>query len=133
IILSLPHAGHSGVVASLLDEDFEYRNSGLLDRTHIRFFGLKNMQALHERAGLSIEEAYFVVRTPEMTEFRQRWERTPHGVRNVLGQYPFGNVYQVVTRAVPKERAAVSVDLMSMDVTLPSPQAGLSASDVIGT
>ena len=45
----------------MLQEDFEYRNWGLLDRTHIRFFGIKNIQALFENAGLKIVHAEFVV------------------------------------------------------------------------
>jgi 2-polyprenyl-3-methyl-5-hydroxy-6-metoxy-1,4-benzoquinol methylase len=120
VVLSLPHVAHSAVIASLLDEDFEYRNAGLLDRTHIRFFGLKNIQALHERAGLAIEEAHFVVRAPETTEFRDRWGRMPSDVRDVLGRYEFGKVYQVVTRAVPRERATRSIELMSMRADLSS-------------
>jgi 2-polyprenyl-3-methyl-5-hydroxy-6-metoxy-1,4-benzoquinol methylase len=38
IILSLPHVGHSAIIACIMSEDFEYRDWGLLDRTHIRFF-----------------------------------------------------------------------------------------------
>src|SRR5207249_706431 len=42
LVVSLPHAGHNAMIASLLDENFDYRESGLLDKTHIRFFGIKN-------------------------------------------------------------------------------------------
>src|SRR6478735_6552146 len=50
------------VIAALLTEDIQYRDAGLLDRTHIRFFGMKNIQALFDDAGLAITEAQFVVR-----------------------------------------------------------------------
>ncbi|MCH9052465.1 MAG: class I SAM-dependent methyltransferase, partial [Proteobacteria bacterium] len=46
IIISLPHVGHCAVSACLINADFDYRDEGLLDRTHIRFFGLKNIQSL---------------------------------------------------------------------------------------
>lgn len=119
VILSLPHAGHCTIAACLLDEDFEYRDWGLLDRTHIRFFGLKNIQSLHQSQSLAIEDAYFVVRTPEMTEFWRRWHRLPKSVRSALASNPFGNVYQIVTRAVPAERARRSLKLTDMNVRLP--------------
>lgn len=122
IILSLPHAGHCTIAACLLDEDFEYREWGLLDRTHIRFFGLKNIQSLHQSQGLAIEDAYFVVRTPEMTEFSRRWQRLPAHVRSALAGNRFANVYQVVTRAVPVERARRSLKLTDLKVKLPPPQ-----------
>ena len=81
IILSIPHVGHAAVAACLLDEDFEYGPWGLLDKTHVRFFGVKNVQALVNDAGLVIEEAQFVVRTPEMTVFVSRWERIPADIQ----------------------------------------------------
>ena len=34
LVISIPHIGHSAVIACLLNEDFEYRDWGLLDRTH---------------------------------------------------------------------------------------------------
>ncbi len=44
VVVSLPHIGHNAVIACILQEDFEYQDWGLLDKTHIRFFGIENMQ-----------------------------------------------------------------------------------------
>lgn len=121
VILSLPHVGHAAVAACLMDEDFEYRQWGLLDRTHIRFFGIKNIQALYASQGLAIEQAEFVVRTPEMTEFVHRWHRLPADVRTALQRNRFSHVYQVVSRAVPRARAVN--DLRLMDLMVPPPDA----------
>lgn len=119
IILSLPHVGHAAVAACLFDEDFEYRPWGLLDRTHIRFFGIKNVQELYESQGLTIEQAEFVVRTPEMTEFVHRWNRLPTEIRAALLSNRFSNVYQVVSRAVPKARAKRNLRLLELAVSAP--------------
>ncbi|MDZ4088249.1 MAG: class I SAM-dependent methyltransferase [Tabrizicola sp.] len=121
VILSLPHVGHAAVAACLIDEDFEYRSWGLLDRTHIRFFGIKNVEALYRSQGLVIEQAEFVVRTPEMTEFAHRWRTMPPEVQAALQRNRFAHVYQVVSRAVPVERAAAAVDLMTQQVVPPDP------------
>lgn len=116
IVLSLPHAAHAVVHACLLDEDFEYGDFGLLDRTHIRFFGLKNMQRLVADAGLKIEHAELVVRAPQSTEFAYRWAQLTPAVRAALETNPFGHVYQVILKAVPLARPGASVELMAMQV-----------------
>lgn len=98
-VVSLPHVGHASVMACLLDNDFEYRDCGLLDRTHIRFFGIKNIQLLFEEAGLKIADFAFVVRKPEQTEFAKRWATLPSHTKTMLQSADFGNVFQVVLRA----------------------------------
>jgi 2-polyprenyl-3-methyl-5-hydroxy-6-metoxy-1,4-benzoquinol methylase len=120
IVISLPHAGHSAIIACLFEENFEYRDMGLLDKTHIRFFGLHNIQALHANAGLAIVDARFVVYQPEITEFAERWRQVPKYVKSALSRHRHGNVYQVVTKAVPIERAgARSINLFDLPVQLP--------------
>lgn len=111
IILSLPHVGHSAIVACLLEEDFEYRDWGLLDKTHIRFFGLHNIHSLHESVGMAIADCRFVVRDPQDTEFAERWARLPMEVKAALTSYPHGRIYQVVTRATSSETVSNPVDL----------------------
>ena len=123
VILSIPHVGHAAIGACLLDEDFEYRQWGLLDKTHIRFFGIKNIQDLYASQDLAIEECEFVVRTPEMTEFVHRWRRLPVEVRRCLECNRFSHVYQVVCRAVPKRRAHRDIRLMDLEVPAPTPAA----------
>lgn len=112
IVVSLPHVGHSVIHACLLAEDFAYSDIGLLDWTHIRFFGIRNIQKLFEDAGLKIVHAEFVVREPEHTEFAKRWANTPQEVRNVLAKNPFGSVYQVVVKAVPEHMDGAAIVLM---------------------
>lgn len=119
VVLSIPHVGHSAVAACLLDEDFQYGPWGLLDKTHIRFFGIKNVQNLIRSQELVIEQAEFVVRSPEMTEFVHRWTRLPEEVKQALERNRFSHVYQVVTRSVPRERAVNNIDLMRLDVSPP--------------
>jgi hypothetical protein len=49
----------------------------LLDRTHIRFFGMKNIQALFEGAGLKIAEYAYFLRQPGQTELAESWKALP--------------------------------------------------------
>jgi 2-polyprenyl-3-methyl-5-hydroxy-6-metoxy-1,4-benzoquinol methylase len=116
MVISLPHVGHSVIHACMLEEDFEYGEFGLLDRTHIRFFGMKNIQKLFEDAGLKIVHAEFVVRDPYYTEFSKRWARTSQELRNVLAKNPFGLVYQVIVKTVPDKASGEAINLMKMPV-----------------
>lgn len=110
IVLSLPHAGHAGILAALWGEDFAYADQGLLDRTHLRWFGLKNMQDLVEAAGLTIVEAELVQTHPEKTELSAAWRRLPWRVQRAIQVNKFSNVYQVVMKLKPRESAFVDGD-----------------------
>ena len=114
LVVSLPHIAHNAIIASLLDEDFAYQDWGLLDRTHIRFFGLKNMRELFVAAGLKIVDAQFVILPPEETEFSGKWNNLSEKVKDLLFENRFGEVYQVVIKAVAEKQEGVAIDLMSL-------------------
>lgn len=120
LVVSLPHVSHNAILACLLNEDFAYQPWGLLDNTHIRFWGLRNMQQWLRDAGYKIVEAEFVVRAPEQTEFAYQWHKLPVSARRFLAQNRFGNVYQVVIRAVPLSAAGDALDLVSLPVEMPA-------------
>jgi len=128
IVVSLPHVSHAAIVACLLDEDFEYRDWGLLDRTHIRFFGIKNMQSLFTQAGLKIIEAEFVIRHPDATEFAQRWSGMSELAKTAALANPFALVYQVVIKAVPLEAEGEALSLVDQIAGSPPDNSGAQPS-----
>jgi 2-polyprenyl-3-methyl-5-hydroxy-6-metoxy-1,4-benzoquinol methylase len=125
VVVSLPHVGHNAVMSCLLNADFRYQEWGLLDKTHIRFFGITNIQALFREAGLKIVRAEFVVRSPEQTEFAGYWRKLSEDTKRVLAANPYGNVYQVVVRAVPHTSLETEIQLSSIVV----PEIGSGFSD----
>jgi len=56
VILSVPNVAHWYMRLSLLFGRFEYRERGILDRTHLRFFTLRSARKFLEDAGFRIEE-----------------------------------------------------------------------------
>jgi 2-polyprenyl-3-methyl-5-hydroxy-6-metoxy-1,4-benzoquinol methylase len=116
LVVSLPHAGHHAILASLLDENFEYRETGLLDKTHIRFFAMKNIQDLFDGSGLAIVDAQFVIRFPESTELSDSWGKIPASTRIALLRNKFGMVYQVVVKAVPAAPGVRGISLLELPV-----------------
>ena len=53
-VASLPNIAHGSVRLALLAGDFVYTDSGLLDRTHLRFFTRRTIESLFEEAGYVI-------------------------------------------------------------------------------
>jgi Methyltransferase domain len=125
VVVSLPHVGNNGVVACLLTYDFDYRDWGLLDRTHLRFFALKNIVRLVEQAGLKIIDVAFVIKAPEKTEFAERWKSLPVLTRVALSRNKCGNVYQVVFKAVRKSASGRPIDLETAKIPAPAKRRGL--------
>jgi 2-polyprenyl-3-methyl-5-hydroxy-6-metoxy-1,4-benzoquinol methylase len=123
VVLSVPHAGHNALIACLLSGDFGYQPWGLLDKTHIRFFAMNNIQRLATDAGFKIIEAEFVVKNPEQTEFARRWRQLPAETRAALEVNPFGTVYQVVVRMIRRDGPGKGLRLMALPVPPASAEA----------
>lgn len=88
-------------MSCLFNGNFQYGNWGLLDRTHIRFFCLKNIEDLFAQAGLKIIDVAYVTKLPEDTEFAADWLKLPTFVKKALASAPHSDIYQVVIKAVP--------------------------------
>jgi 2-polyprenyl-3-methyl-5-hydroxy-6-metoxy-1,4-benzoquinol methylase len=101
LVISLPHVGHAGVMSCIINSDFEYRDCGLLDWTHIRFFGFRNMEALFAQAELKIVEVKYVILHPKDTNLAENWSRLSVTVQDAIRSSPYSDVYQVVVKAVP--------------------------------
>lgn len=56
VITSIPNARNHTLLIQLLLGNFEYTESGILDRTHLRFFTRKSMLKMIKEAGLNILE-----------------------------------------------------------------------------
>jgi 2-polyprenyl-3-methyl-5-hydroxy-6-metoxy-1,4-benzoquinol methylase/cell division protein FtsB len=61
VVTSLPNVAHGDVRLLLLHGRFRYRDLGLLDRTHIRFFTLETIRELLRDAGLLVVETKRVI------------------------------------------------------------------------
>lgn len=56
IIASIPNIMHISVLADLLNGHFTYQESGILDRTHLRFFTKAEIVKMFSRAGYEIKD-----------------------------------------------------------------------------
>lgn len=64
LVVSIPNVRHHSVLADLLRGRFDYRDAGVLDRTHLRFFTAATARELCERAGFVVERMERVLDPP---------------------------------------------------------------------
>ncbi|WP_394525339.1 methyltransferase domain-containing protein [Lacrimispora sp. JR3] len=56
ILASIPNIMHISVLGDLLNGKFTYQDSGILDRTHLRFFTKEEIEKMFSRAGYEIAD-----------------------------------------------------------------------------
>lgn len=99
LLLSVPNVAYAGLVAALLEGRFEYRDEGLLDRSHLRFFTRDSLAALLARNGLHAHAWAAVFRPLLESEFKLRLETLPAALREALLAGPWALCYQWLVRA----------------------------------
>ncbi|RZJ62693.1 MAG: class I SAM-dependent methyltransferase [Acidovorax sp.] len=102
LIISIPNVSYGGVVAGLINGAFDYTDTGLLDRTHLRFFTRRSMEQSLLELGWSprMWEPY---RHPiEGSEFAWCWNALSEAQRQSLatGCVDF-DVYEWMVVATP--------------------------------
>jgi O-antigen biosynthesis protein len=101
VVASVPNVAHGSVRLALLAGEFRYRETGLLDDSHLRFFTHDTLLDLFEAAGylithlvrqhLSITEGEIQIPSLPMSAELQIW----------LGHDSDADTYQFIVRALP--------------------------------
>lgn len=109
LLLSVPNVGYLGLLVDLLRGNFSYRNEGLLDRTHLRFFTLASLKEALEAAGWHPWHAEQVPLSLTDSEFRVRIESVVPALADEFLARPDAFCYQwiVEARATPPARPFV--------------------------
>lgn len=96
VIVSIPNVGYAGVILDLIEGGFQYREEGILDRTHIRFFTRGSFEGFLSTAGYEVESVEPVRRAFEESEFFGRLDMFPVPLKNYLFARPDADAYQFV-------------------------------------
>jgi 2-polyprenyl-3-methyl-5-hydroxy-6-metoxy-1,4-benzoquinol methylase len=103
VVVSLPNVAHVDLRLSLLAGRFDYRDSGLLDRTHLRFFTRASAERLLLEAGFVALELRRVSIPAFAGELGVDPAEVPEGVLDAVRVDPESETYQFVFRAVPDD------------------------------
>lgn len=104
VVISVPNLAHSGVLAALLCDDFQYAEIGLLDRTHIHFFTATTLKRMLQRCGYEVVHADTVNADAGHPEFERYWRALPPQLHTWLEGNPAGHAFQVIMVARPAGR-----------------------------
>lgn len=100
VVASVPNIAHGDVRLSLLQGTFRYRELGLLDQTHIRFFTLESLRELFHEAGLTVVELKRVVVPLFASELEVEKDSINPETLRELREDPEVETYQFVLKAV---------------------------------
>ncbi len=100
VVTSLPNIAHGDVRLSLLHGTFRYRDIGLLDRTHLRFFTVESIRELLHEAGLTVVDTKRVVVPLFATELEVKKADFPEAVIEEIRANSEYETYQFVTKSV---------------------------------
>ena len=96
IWISIPNIAHNAVLIDLWNHKFNYRDVGLLDNTHIRFFTASSLQNMIDKVGLKTG-LKFALRNPVgNTEFNNNYSDLPESIRDAFKNRVYGEIYQFV-------------------------------------
>lgn len=96
IWISIPNVAHNSVLIDLLNDKFTYRDVGLLDNTHLKFFTINSLLEMITQCGLTVVTRIDLKNTLEHTEFKNSYKDVPHEVAEFLKTREYGEVYQFV-------------------------------------
>ena len=103
LLLSIPNAGYSGLVAELMAGEFRYRTEGLLDETHVRFFTRRTLLRFLAEHGWAVECTEAITRQLPDSEFKVAFDALPPAVARHLLALPDALTYQFIVVARPAQ------------------------------
>ena len=98
ILISVPNLGHNSVIISLLNDQFMYSETGLLDRTHIHFFTYESLIKTIKDSGYYINEIVPIYSRVGENEIPATYAQVPVSLERYLRKRKTGYVYQFVCK-----------------------------------
>lgn len=92
LVVSLPNVAFCDIKAGLLRDSFEYTDTGILDRTHLRFFTRASISCLFTNLGLSVDSLML-----KLCYHGAPTQGLPWCTRRMITCNPDSYVYQYVT------------------------------------
>jgi glycosyltransferase involved in cell wall biosynthesis/2-polyprenyl-3-methyl-5-hydroxy-6-metoxy-1,4-benzoquinol methylase len=107
ILISIPNIGHIGVFLELLSGDFRYREEGLLDQTHLRFFTRKSFLRLladHGFTGQIVDRTVMDLQHSEFSSLQAQGigGALLHEIQGIKDNL----TYQFIVEAIPTDAQA---------------------------
>ena len=94
LILSVPNIAHNAVLINLFNNQFQYTDLGLLDRTHITFFTYSTLIEMLWETGYVAEEFKTRSKGISETEIPVSYDQLTRNIRTDFKCRPYADAYQ---------------------------------------
>ena len=95
-IISLPNVAFCDIKIGLLQDEFTYTDTGILDKTHLKFYTYKSISSMVTRMGLEIYACQ-----PKVDYFSIQTGNVPRSVIRYIKKDPHSFVYQYLIKVSP--------------------------------
>jgi SAM-dependent methyltransferase len=96
VLFSVPNLAHNSVLISLMNHEFEYSATGLLDNTHIHFFTKNSIEHAMQRTGYHVAKRYATYAPVGATEIPVSYGAVPGIDETFWKSREYGDVYQFI-------------------------------------
>ena len=103
VVISLPNIAHGDVRLSLLTGTFDYSDTGLLDRTHLRFFTRSSIHTFLHQSHFQVDAIFGSTASIGATEFGPPKAGVPAEAIEFVQKDPDALVYQFIVKAIPEQ------------------------------
>ena len=103
VVASIPNIAHGDVRLTMLQGNFPYSESGLLDKTHLQFFTRSSVKELFNDNGFDIAEIYHTIVALGQTELQVNLSSFDKDIVDYIRNAKDSNVYQFIIKAFPKQ------------------------------
>lgn len=110
VVISLPNIAHADVRLALLTGKFEYRTTGLLDQTHLRFFTRDTITSFLNQNDFDVAEIFASTAALGTTEFGAPSSHIPREAIAFVQEDRDSQVYQYVVRAIPRTHRSTTLN-----------------------
>lgn len=121
LLVSVPNVGYAGLLAELLQGEFRYREEGLLDATHLRFFTRQSLLGFLLQNGWQPVVARSVRVELDASEFRAAIDSLPPSVARYLLATPNALDYQFIIECRPSETIGEDASPIAEAAWAPTP------------
>lgn len=94
LLVSIPNIGHADILLKLYLNKFEYTSIGILDDTHVHFWGYDNLESYFNQCGFSIQIEDATYMAPFFTEQHLKQEHIPFELKQMIYRRKMSDVYE---------------------------------------
>jgi hypothetical protein len=111
-IVSLPNISFCDIKVDILNNNFIYTDTGILDKTHIKFYTHKSIAEMMTRLNLEISEC-----KPKVAYFSQNCINLPSSIIRHIKKDPHSFVYQYVLKVKPSTKNKTELEKTNNSMT----------------